>query len=86
MTRRFLSWMGSLPTTNARIAVTLLCTIATCARVVLAREWHPDPEWLVFLASMSGIDVLQFSAKRVTDATHTAARQTATHPAPGGQP
>ncbi len=85
MTRRLLSWLGSLPTTNARIAVTLLCTVATCARVVLAREWHPDPEWLVFLASMSGIDVLQFSAKRVTAAEYKA-QPTGTHPTPGGQP
>ena len=80
MTRRLLSWIGSLPTTNARIAVTLACTAATCVKVVASREWHPDEAWLLFLAGMSGIDVAQFGVKRVTQAEYRSA--TATHPVP----
>ena len=82
MTRRLLSWIGSLPTTNARIAVTLACTVATCARVV-ATGWHPDEAWLLFLAGMSGIDVAQFGVKRVTQVEYKAA--TATHAVPRGE-
>jgi len=80
MTGRVIAWLGSLPTTNARIVVTLACTVATCARVV-ATGWHPDEAWLLFLAGMSGIDVAQFGVKRVT-ATEFRAGHTATHPVP----
>ena len=83
MTRRLLSWIGSLPTTNARIAVTLACTAATCVKVVASREWHPDEAWLLFLAGMSGIDVAQFGVKRVTQAEYKSA--SATHAVPRGE-
>ena len=84
MTARLLSWLGQLPTTNARIVVTLACTLATCVRVVVAREWHPDEAWLLFLAGMSGIDVAQFGVKRVTAAEFKAPPASSAKP-PEGQ-
>ena len=77
---RFLDGIGNIPTTNARIMVTLACVAATCVKVVVSENWHADPEWSLFLAGMSGIDGLQFLAKRVT-ATEYRAGHTATHPA-----
>jgi hypothetical protein len=58
-------WLAELPTTNTRIVVSLACVVATAWRV-LWREWVPDPNWLLFLAGMAGLDVLQHVAKRST--------------------
>lgn len=60
------TWLASLPSTNARIAVTLLCVLGTAARYWSSASWEPSVEWLAFLAAMSGLDAAQFYAKRVT--------------------
>ena len=59
------TWLATLPTTNARIALSLLMATSTCIRVV-AVGWDPSWEWLTFLTAWAGLDVLQFWAKRTT--------------------
>jgi len=58
------------PTTNLRIIVTLLLVIGTAIRYWAAgggpTAWSPDWDWLMFLAAMSGLDVVQHWAKRKT--------------------
>jgi sterol desaturase/sphingolipid hydroxylase (fatty acid hydroxylase superfamily) len=61
-----LDLIGRLPTTNARIAVTLLCMLATATVYLASRNWEPSWEWLAFLVTMAGVDVAQFAAKRMT--------------------
>lgn len=60
--------LAKLPSTNARIAVTLVCVALTAVSYCIA--WRsPDggwEAWLAFLAAMSGIDAVQFFAKRKT--------------------
>lgn len=70
---RLLAWLGQLPSTNARVAVTLVCVFGTAVRYWLGHGWAPSGEWLAFLAAMSGIDGAVFFAKRKTDAGYTAA-------------
>jgi hypothetical protein len=60
-----MKWLSELPSTNARIAVSLLLALATGVRVLASWE-APPTEWLVFLAAMMGLDVAQFAAKRAT--------------------
>mgnify|MGYP003295145553 CR=1 FL=1 len=62
--QRLFNWLAMLPTTNARIAVTLTLVVATAVRYLgwgvpqgFEQGWK---WWLVFLAGMSGIDVFQF--------------------------
>lgn len=64
--KRLTDWLATLPSTNARIAVTLLCVFGTAVRYWSSSGWVPDAGWLTFLAAMSGIDVVQFYGKRVT--------------------
>jgi hypothetical protein len=60
-----LDWMGRLPSTNARIVVSL--TMVTLTGVEVLYRWTAPPwEWLVFLGSMLGLDFAQYTAKRVT--------------------
>lgn len=59
------SWLATMPSTNVRIAVTILMAMATAVRV-LATGWNPPWEWLGFLCVWAGLDVAQFSAKRAT--------------------
>lgn len=61
-----LKWIAKLPSTNARIVVTLVVLVCTAGRYLLTTTWQPSWEWLVFLAAMSGLDVTQFYAKRKT--------------------
>lgn len=57
--------LGRLPTTNARIALSLVLYGATGVSVLI--RWTPPPwEWLVFMAAAMGLDLLQFGTKRVT--------------------
>lgn len=70
-------WLAELPTTNARIGVTLALFVWTGARVNIA-NWEPPDNWLYLLAVMAGIDAVQFAAKRFsthkpepTEATET---------------
>ncbi|GIW90780.1 MAG: hypothetical protein KatS3mg109_1350 [Pirellulaceae bacterium] len=58
-------WLSELPTTNTRIAVSLVLALATGGRVV-ATGWEPPIAWLGFLLAMMGLDVAQFTAKRLT--------------------
>ena len=67
-----LAWIGKLPTTNARIGVTLLLSLGTAVRY-WAGNWEPGYEWLAFLLVMSGLDVTQFHSKRTTDAAYVEA-------------
>ncbi|HYL22510.1 MAG TPA: hypothetical protein VEU74_12165 [Gemmatimonadales bacterium] len=64
-------WLGKLPTTNARIAVTILLVLATGTVVLITRftehQWVAPPiEWLSYLALNAGLDIAQFHSKRVT--------------------
>jgi len=63
---------GKLPTTQARVSFTLVCVLGTAIRYWIG-GWAPSLEWLMFLAAMSGLDGVQFAAKRMTDATYVAA-------------
>jgi hypothetical protein len=63
---RLLDWLGKLPTTQARVAVTLLLCLGTGVKYWASRDWDPALDWLAFLAAMSGLDAAQFYAKRVT--------------------
>lgn len=87
---RLNEWLGKLPSTNARIALTLCCVALTTIAYCIA--WRA-PEtgweaWLTFLGVMSGLDSVQFFAKRKTDAGHVEAqaraRQTVAVPSTGG--
>jgi hypothetical protein len=59
------TWLAELPTTNARISVSILMTVATGSRVI-ATGWDPPTSWLGFLLILAGIDAAQFTAKRLT--------------------
>ena len=60
-----MKWLAKLPTTNARIAATILLILATGVSV-LVRWTAPPWEWLVFLGASAGLDVAQFASKRLT--------------------
>ena len=63
-----MQWLAKLPTTNARIAVTILLILATGIMTLI--RWTPPPiEWLGFLALSAGLDVAQFHSKRLTTFT-----------------
>lgn len=67
---RLLVWLGKVPTTNARIVVTLVVIVGTAIRYWWNGTWEPSGEWLTFLVAMSGVDVAQFHSKRVTHSDH----------------
>jgi hypothetical protein len=60
-----MKWLAEMPSTNARIAVTLLVVVATAATYLMTGR-GADGEWLAFLAVMSGIDAAQYVGKRTT--------------------
>lgn len=67
MPDKIIGWLAKLPTTNARIAVTLGVVIGTAMRYWWSNpSWEPSGEWLTFLVAMSGMDSAQFYAKRAT--------------------
>lgn len=73
---RLNDWLGKLPSTNARIAVTLVCIALTAISYCIA--WRA-PEtgweaWLTFLTANAAVDAAQFFAKRKTDASHVEAQ------------
>jgi hypothetical protein len=70
---KLLELLGKLPTTEARIAVTLVLAIGTAARY-FAGGWEPSLDWLGFLVVWAGLDVAQFASKLVTDHTYAAVR------------
>jgi len=63
---RLIGWLAKLPTTNTRIAVTLLLCVGTAVKYWASRTWEPSWDWLAFLVVMSGLDVAQFHSKRKT--------------------
>lgn len=87
--------LATFPTTNGRIAISLILAAATAAvylfsavvviwrgdidpttaGVQLAGCWTPAVEWLGFLCVWAGLDVLQFSGKRFSDAGYAASKQ-----------
>jgi len=83
-----IDWLGKIPTTNARIIVTLLLALGTAIRYWVSghmmltgptagqwvQGWEPSWEWLAFLVTMSGLDAAQFLSKRATDATYVNAK------------
>lgn len=60
------SIVEKMPSTNTRIAVSLILALATGARVIVSHDWTPGYEWLGFLTLMMGLDVVQFTQKRKT--------------------
>jgi hypothetical protein len=74
VTNKFNNWVATAPTTNLRILVTLLLVVGTAIRYWISglfgaegvELWEPTWEWLIFLATMSGIDALQHYGKRKT--------------------
>lgn len=57
--------LGRLPSTNARIAVTLILWVATGVKAIVI--WEAPPwEWLIALFAMAGLDTAQYYGKRVT--------------------
>jgi hypothetical protein len=62
-----MKWLADLPSTNARIVVSLLLIVATAVRFLV---WGPSSaewtSWLVFLGTLAGIDTAYFIGKRVT--------------------
>ncbi len=71
---RLMGFLGDMPTTQARVLVTLICVLGTAAKYVLSETWAPSYEWLAFLVVMSGLDATQFLVKRKTDANYVAAQ------------
>ena len=58
--------IGELPTTQIRVLITTGLAIATTIKYLGSDVWVPDTSWLVFLGGMAGLDVAQWTAKRVT--------------------
>lgn len=85
---KFWIWrfMGELPSTNMRIANSILMAMGTfllmavTALIVTLRGiggngWEPSEIWLGFLVLWAGLDLGQFMGKRTTDAAYVAASQ-----------
>jgi hypothetical protein len=83
---RLMEFWGKLPTTQARVTVSLAAIVATTIRYVSSGEhvlangqvtqtWTPSYEWLGFLLLLSGIDAAQFLSKRMTDSDYVAAKK-----------
>lgn len=66
--------IGEMPSTNVRIAVSMLMALATAVRVV-GFSWEPPIEWLGFLTVWAGLDVAQFGKNRTTDYGYVAANK-----------
>lgn len=58
-------WLADLPTTNARIGMTLFIFLGTAVKYWITDK-APDTQWLIFIAAMAGVDALQYGAKRAT--------------------
>jgi hypothetical protein len=75
----------TMPSTNVRIATTIIMALGTGIRVVII-GWNPPSEWLLFLTGWAGLDVLQFGAKRATSNDFVAAKQGVVPPPPPTPP
>lgn len=71
--------LAETPTTSLRMYVTFILSIATAFKYLLSPciaqlvsstgacvSWQPSQAWLMFIAALGGIDVLQYAAKRST--------------------
>lgn len=58
--------LGKVPTTQLRIVVTLALVVGTAIKIWTSQNWSPEWDWLLFLAGMAGLDVLQHYGKRKT--------------------
>ena len=63
---RLIDFLAKLPSTNARITMTLVLSLGTGIKYWVSGTWEPNIEWLAFLVTMAGIDAAQFTAKRKT--------------------
>ena len=61
----FFKKLSNLPTTNARIAVTIVIWAMVAIRAMFS-VWEPSWELLTAIVAMSGMDTLQFGMKRHT--------------------
>jgi hypothetical protein len=78
-------WINTVNTTALRIIVSILLAVVHSTTVLLAMcvwGWRPDPLQLKVLTgialsilTMMGFDVLQFAAKRFSDAGYAAAKR-----------
>ena len=76
MLRKFFDWLwemvGKLPSTNARVAVSLVLILATGVKAIII--WVAPPmEWLGFLLILSGLDAAQFMGKRKSNSEYVKA-------------
>lgn len=79
-----MNWLQSLPSTNSRIAVTLLLAVGTAVRYLgfglpesSQTGWN---SWLVFVAVMAGIDASQYIGKRFSDTEYATAKNATSPP------
>jgi hypothetical protein len=61
-----IAFLAKLPSTNARIAMTLVLAFGTGVKYWVSTTWEPSWEWLSFLVLWAGLDVAQFATKRTT--------------------
>lgn len=62
-----MTWLNGLPSTNARIAASLVVYFATAVRyLVWGSPGDGWGEWLTLIGALAGLDVAQFAAKRAT--------------------
>jgi len=78
-------FLKTMPSTNVRIASTIMLVIGTFALMALSviilliqgkpgQGWEPSALWLGFLVALGGLDLAQFGTKRTTDANYVAAK------------
>lgn len=60
-----MKWLHDFPTTGARVAVTLVCVLATAIALLVFNRFVSDA-WLTFLAVMSGVDAATVVGKRLS--------------------
>ena len=85
-------WLAEMPSTNVRIATSILMAMLTCLVMLLAAlivvlrgtgsPWEPSYEWLGFLVLWAGLDVAQFIGKRQTATEYVTAKQGMTQELP----
>lgn len=70
---RVIDWLARFPSTNGRIVASIIAMLGTAIRYWWtsggANQWEPSATWLAFLATMAGIDTMQFNVKRKTHTT-----------------
>lgn len=76
---RVIEWLGKFPSTNGRIVASIIAMLGTAIRYWWTsggpNQWEPSATWLAFLATMAGIDTLQFNVKRKTHTPPTSSQE-----------